>query len=216
MQKDLRDIASVGEFLNCELVSRQSRNSSYSLRAFSRDLGISTSRLSEIISSNDGISMRSAQQIAERLKLRAPRKQYWLDLAAEVSSRSPVVRKTAAQRLSDFRKTDSLKRLEEDRFRLIADWYHSAIVELSALSDFQSDSQWMAERLGISKPKAEKALQRLLEAGLMEKDANGRWRAQMPSEFLRTRRPRRFDSFTGRSSSSRIIRRQKIRCTSEN
>ena len=60
---------SISEFLGAEFSKRKLRNETYSLRAFARDLGVSASRLSEILSGKLGISEKTAETIASKLRL---------------------------------------------------------------------------------------------------------------------------------------------------
>src|SRR4051812_3874208 len=100
----LFDFNSVSDFLAHELDSRQQRNSNYSLRAFARDLGVSASRLSEILNSTGGLSEKTALAVALKLKLKPSEKKYWLDLVLASSARNPKVKKLARERIDAAKK----------------------------------------------------------------------------------------------------------------
>lgn len=55
-------------------------------------------------------------------------------------------------------------------FKVIEDWYHFAILELTTLKDFKSDPFWIAKKLGIQSASVESAIKRLLKIGLLEND----------------------------------------------
>lgn len=96
---------------------RKARNSSYSLRAFGRDLGLSSSRLSEILSGKTGISLNRGIGIAQRLGLEGDEKNLFLDLIEAEHARSGISRSLARQRLL-LRKKNTLTSLTMDQLEL--------------------------------------------------------------------------------------------------
>lgn len=155
------------------------RNDSYSLRAFARDLELSPSRLSEVLSGTQGLSEKSADKIATSLKLKPVERRFWKDLILVQSSRNAKVRELARSRVEELRKTESLRKLKEDQFRVISDWYHGAILELTQVRGFRSDVKWIAEKLGIASSHVEGALNRLKQLGLLHENADGKWTANL-------------------------------------
>jgi uncharacterized protein (TIGR02147 family) len=114
------------------------KNPSYSLRSMARALKTSPAQLSQVMSGKRPLSVKFASKIADRFGLS--------------SSGSSV-------------KFDGI---EEDRFKLISDWEHFAILSMSRLSDCRADARWISRRLGIDYFAAKHAFQRLLEMGLIE------------------------------------------------
>ncbi len=64
--------------------------------------------------------------------------------------------------------------LEAEKFKIISDWHHYAILELTQTNGFQSNPGWIAKRLGIKTFEAEQALGRLKAMELIEEDAKGK------------------------------------------
>jgi uncharacterized protein (TIGR02147 family) len=62
-----------------------------------------------------------------------------------------------------------------DTFQLVSVWYHQAILELTHTRGFQTDSRWIARRLGISVDEVNVAIQRLLRLGLLELSTRTAW-----------------------------------------
>jgi uncharacterized protein (TIGR02147 family) len=182
--QDQYSSSSPAEFLSAELSRRKQRNDSYSARAFARDLGLSPSRLSEVLSGAHGVSESTADRIATRLKLKPVERKFWKDLILSASSRNQKVRELAAKRVAEFRKVEGVRRLREDQFRVISDWYHGAILELTQVRGFQSDVNWIAARLGIAVSQAEGALARLKQLGLLQQDAKGQWTAHLEASNM--------------------------------
>lgn len=173
------DCGSPADFLTLELSRRKQRNESYSLRAFARDLDLSPSRLSEILSGVHGVSEKTADKIATRLKLKPMHRKFWKDLNLAQSARSEKIRNMAVARVAEMRKTESFKEMQESQFRVISDWYHAAILELTQVKGFESNTAWIAGRLGIAKAHAEQAIERLIELGLLKKNEEGQWESNL-------------------------------------
>jgi len=168
----------ISELLGKEYSRRKQSNVSYSMRAFARDLKLSPSRLSEVLKGDEGLSGAATEGIAEALGKSSVEKKFIKDLVLAEFSRSAKVRELANIRLQDARTVESLRRLQEDQFRVISDWYHGAILELIQLDDFQNDVQWISQRLGISPSAASSGMARLEKLGMIHLDQSGRWRAQ--------------------------------------
>lgn len=166
VEEDFRNI------LSKELSSRLRRNPRYSLRSFARDLGISSGRLSEILNKRAGISSTKARQIASRLNLSKEEAEIFYALVEKANARQPLRRLAAEKRLDVLKKSFQYKMIDLETFRVISDWYHFAILELTYISDFKSDSRWIAKRLGISEHETQLAIERLLKLGLLLKEKN--------------------------------------------
>jgi uncharacterized protein (TIGR02147 family) len=54
-----------------------------------------------------------------------------------------------------------------DKFRIVADWHHFAILALANTRGFRKDPNWIARRLGIKVPETKDALERLISIGLL-------------------------------------------------
>ncbi len=160
--------------LRDELEVRCSRNARYSLRAFARDLGVTSSRLSEVLRGRYGISREAAILIAKRLDWSESETAYFCDLVDAEHARSKKKKAEAKARVETT--PGEYQQLTLDSFQVISDWYHYAILELTLIETFQSDTAWIAKRLGISDHVALAAIERLKRLDLLE-EKNGRLRA---------------------------------------
>jgi uncharacterized protein (TIGR02147 family) len=194
MKKPL-DCATVAEFLLTEFACRKLRNGSYSLRAYARDLDLSASRLSELLNGKKNLSERLSHRIAARLKLKAMDRDHFIDLVLASSSRDANVRRLARSRLLQARESEAMVPLSKDQFQLIADWEHAAIVELTQLEGFRSETRWIAKQLGITVVQVDEAITRLMRCGLLAVDSGG----------MLTARPEIFNTFS--ETPSTAIRR---------
>lgn len=144
----------IKNLLLSELTKRKTRNTAYSLRAFARDLGIGVTTLSDVLAHKRALSKSNLEKVMERLAVSpAEKEKLWSDY------REGASRKEMDDRLL----------LEEDTFRLIADWQYLAILNLAKIKDNQASPRWVAARLGISVEEAKEALERLFRLGLVKK-----------------------------------------------
>jgi uncharacterized protein (TIGR02147 family) len=152
-----------------ELASRTRRNPGYSLRAFARDLGIPAPKLSQALRGIKGFSAERAQAIAQRIPLSAEESELFVDLVESEHARSKVGKLQAQERLARKSKADGFAEIDLERFQIISDWFHFAILELTDVHDFDSSPRWISQRLGVSLAETEKAIERLLDFGLLSK-----------------------------------------------
>lgn len=137
-----------------ELALRKSRNPSYSLRAFSRDLGINSTSLSDVLAAKRHLSKRNALKVADRLALSPSRLQAML---RQISGEE-----------DEFVDDSEFFRLSEDTFAMISEWYYFAILNLATLPENRADERWLAKRLGLSTMEVRGALGRLQRLRLIE------------------------------------------------
>jgi uncharacterized protein (TIGR02147 family) len=144
----------------------KTKNNSFSLRAFSRLLGVSPASLSEFLNGKRVISQKMILKMADRLCL------------------SPDEFTTLSDKLTRDKKgidtnvSNKKIQIQNDQYFLIADWHYYAILCLAETNNFKSDSGWIADRLKSSKSKVSDALERLLRIGLLDYDKDGNLKYQ--------------------------------------
>lgn len=144
------------ELLASELKKRKDRNPNFSLRAFARWLGISPSQLSQMLTGKRPITLATMKKISSRLDL------------SPLEHKELMSSLIADKDYLDSEKDRKKLLLKEDKFRLISDWYHFAILSLTRIKDAQSDPRWIARRLGINVEEANQALLRLERMGIIQ------------------------------------------------
>lgn len=136
-------------FLLNELAARQNRNSAYSLRAFSRDIGVSPTALSLYLRRKRTLSKKNFAKIADKMNLSPNEKNLF-----------GIARRGKSAVESDL--------IAEDEFKLICDWTSLAILNLAKLKANRASPGWVAKRLNIPKEKANETLQRLFHLKYLE------------------------------------------------
>lgn len=159
------------EYLKAELESRIHTNTQYSLRAFARDLNVLPQVLSLVINGKKNISSEVSIEIAKKLKLSNEEVSYFHDLVELSQAKSENLKEIIKYRLTKYKENKSYQILQEDIFKIISDWHHYAILELTFTKDFKNDTAWIAKRLNISAAEVKKAIDRLLSFELLEDSA---------------------------------------------
>lgn len=149
------------------------KNPRFSQGAFAKQLGLTSSRLSEILSGKQGLSIKWAVRIAEKLKLSDADKEHFCQLVQAEHSRSPIQKDRSKVEIKK-RKLKSEPALSEEVFTVIAEWQHLAILELYSLDPTLSTTQ-IAERLCIDKQLAKQSTERLVRIGQLELQTNGHY-----------------------------------------
>lgn len=161
------------DFLNYEFEMKRLKNSRFSLRSWSRQLGYENpSFLSHILKKERALKIEVAEKFTANLKLSGDAKKYFELLVLLKNSKTVDEKKIYLDILESLRpKSDKAPQsLHLEAFRVISDWYHMAILELVELADFKNDIEWISARLGneVSAQNINKAIQRLLNLELLE------------------------------------------------
>lgn len=166
-------------FLKDELERRVFRNPKYSLRAFARDIGLSISRLSEIISNQEGIRLSTAAKIASTLKMSHSEKEYFQYLIISKHGRSGELRDKAFKKVQTFKSKRHFRRLPERYKDLLSTWYCLPLIELLTSKEPSSLFQ-ISEILEASEREITATIAHLEELGHIKKIKVGRWKKSIP------------------------------------
>ncbi len=144
------------QVLLLELARRKKANPSYSHRAFARDLGVSHSLFSLILNGKRRVSDELVKSLLA---------------VSQLPSDVLEPLKIGLEKL-DHRPSS---KIELDKFALISDWIHYAILSLLKVKGFRWDANWIGRRLNLSDQRAGRAMHRLIELGMVSKDETGRY-----------------------------------------
>jgi transcriptional regulator with XRE-family HTH domain len=153
----------------------RARNRSFSLRAFAKTLSVSPASLSQILSGKRPLTLTTAKKICDRLGL-SPTEERGVLLAL---IKTPV---------SGAQQQPETLQLEADRFKVISDWHHFAILSLTEIRGSKPDPKWIARRLGITPLAAQEAMERLKRLKILEVRANS-WRQSTRPIWVRSEVP---------------------------
>lgn len=151
------------DLLSEEFARRKSLDHAYSLRSYADDLGLNVSRLSQILNRKQGLSIDVAKNVASKLKLTDKHKQWFCHSVGALHSRSFRERAEHEAKIKEMEKdTKVFSNLDLEYFKVISDWYHFAILELTYLADFRYEIDWIANKLGITTDEAKWAINRMI------------------------------------------------------
>jgi uncharacterized protein (TIGR02147 family) len=150
------------EFLQAELAERCARNPQYSLRAFALDLGTDHSTLSQLLRGRRKTTDASIERFGRALGL----------------DNASVAAYIARERLTTDRHETTLievERLTDYAARVVTDWEHFAILELTRLDAFTPDVRWIGRVLGLPPDGVTLAVNRLIYLGMLEMRDAATW-----------------------------------------
>ncbi|NDF15665.1 TIGR02147 family protein [bacterium] len=159
--------------LNDKLVERIRKNPKYSLRAFARAIEVDASILSKVLRGERYFSEELAIRVLDRIDLSYEEREWFLSSLARARVEAGLRRSSPAQkrRLAEptrERSRELTRELTIDQFKIVADWYHYAILELTRVEGFRNDPAWIAGRLGLQEFEVIGAIDRLKLLELLE------------------------------------------------
>lgn len=147
--------------LRQELLDRCKRNASYSLRAFAAHLDMDASTLSKILKGKRPLGRKLILQLGSKIALSTDELRFFLQKQSKPGDEATV-------ELSGIQ-------LALDRFAVISDWYHFAILELMQVRNFRPDADWIARALDLNTIEVEAAMDRLVRVRLLKIHKSGKW-----------------------------------------
>jgi uncharacterized protein (TIGR02147 family) len=157
--------------------NRDGRTLSY--RAFARRAGLkSPNYLKLVIDGARNLSSKMAEQFAKALGLEGEPAGYFVDLVGFNQASTQKERNRQYSRLTSFRSYKKAHRLDMAHAAYHSAWYLPAIRELAATSRFRSDADWVSRALlpPITRAEAQRAIETLVELGMLVPEADGRLR----------------------------------------
>lgn len=147
------------------------------LRDLARKAGFNTHTFfANVIAGTRSLTAESATKVAKALELTKPETRYFELLVRFDNARTVDEKNDAYGLLAAAVPRHEIRQLNSDYYELFRHAHVLTIRELVALPDFKADPQWIARRLHprITAAQAEKAIEFLLSAGLLQKNAAGK------------------------------------------
>jgi uncharacterized protein (TIGR02147 family) len=151
--------------LNTEFKKRASKNPSYSIRSFARDLSIDSSSLSSIMSGKRKIPRSKIEYIACQTCITESELKSFLNSAGQDHISLKNIKS------KDF--FEVRHEVSEHDFANISDIKTYTLLSMLELDDFKYDKVWIAKKLKLDFSSLENKISNLLTVGLVE-EINGR------------------------------------------
>lgn len=153
------------EMLISDFEEKKKKNPRFSKRSYASYLKISSGRLSDILTGKSPLTEKKALAIVGKLNLTPQEQRHFLRLV-ENESHSRV---DGRRRVKSY----SGRRLALEEFALVSDWEYFSLMALIETETFQANSDWIAEKLGLTKQRAEEVLEKLVALGYVQRNAEG-------------------------------------------
>lgn len=154
-----------------DLSKRQKRSSSYSLRAFARDLDVHPATMSLVIQGKRCLPLKFSRPVADKLNLGPRERTLFLE--------SIYGEKTSIDQIK-IPEYDERFMIDESYYSIIAEWEHDAVLTLMDCSDFVFSREEISHRLRITNVRTDVVINNLLQCGLLIEE-NGEWRKAYPA-----------------------------------
>lgn len=140
--------------------ARKAKNTSFSLRAFSKKLGISSGALSEILNNKRKVTSQTAMKILLNLNYSPEQAEHFLD--------------DKKKSLHSKKETRQYQDLSFDQYQVLSSWHYLALLNLLELPSEKHTASALSKRLNLPIKKIEESLERLLRLEMIEK-VSGRY-----------------------------------------
>lgn len=154
----------IQNILQEKLLEAQVRNPRLTKSSFAKKLSLSRAAFNEILKGQRRVSMRLALRIADNLLLN-PKERSKIVTNFEIENKN----KRPLTRILKF------VEVETDKFQLISDWYHMAILSILETVNPPETKEEIAEKLGITLQQASDAVERLIRLNMIIVDENNRY-----------------------------------------
>lgn len=144
---------------------KQRENPLYSLRAFSRDIGVHHGTLGQVLKGTRPLPYKVAETVVSKLRLGPKERTLFME---------SLLRKRFSIDSIKIDELDERFMLDESYYKVLAEWEHAAILELFNLHDFGGDVESICSKLSLSTNRAEVALNNLIVCGLLVQDEDGK------------------------------------------
>jgi uncharacterized protein (TIGR02147 family) len=163
-------------FLRDYYNARKAAGRGFSFRSFSRRAGLkSPNYLKLVIDGERNLSPDMAERFAQACGIKGDEARYFVDLVAFGQAGTLTEKNQYYARLTGFQRYRNAHKLDLAHAAYYSAWYMPAIRELAARSDFRSEPEWIAQQLvpAISTAEAARAMDTLLELGLLVRESDG-------------------------------------------
>ena len=165
-------------FLRDFYAAKKAKSRAFSYRAFSKRAGVaSPNYLKLVVDGQRSLSAKMAERFAHACSLDADASRYFVNLVAFNQAKTSAERALHYGKLTSSQRYRQAHKLEIAHAAYYSDRYMPAIRELAASAEFKGDPEWIADQLipNITPLQAARALETLIELGLLVKDDAGRW-----------------------------------------
>lgn len=136
------------QFLKDLVEYERKRNPVFSNRYIVQKAGFkSPTALKHVIDGKRNLSLESGNRFASAFKIEGIKRHYFLTLVLFNQTESLSEREKYLKELVELKRSESPSLLDEEKFDVLAKWYHLAIREIVNLPDFKNSVKWISRIL---------------------------------------------------------------------
>jgi uncharacterized protein (TIGR02147 family) len=173
---DIFDYLDYRAFLRDYYRTKKAEGRGFSFRQFSRRAGLRSPNYLKLVMEGDrNLSAAMSERFGRATGLEDDELAYFVDLVAFNQAKTSGERNACYTRLTRFRDYRETHALDLAHAAYFSSWFMPAIRELAARRDFRADPAWIAQMMTppITQAEAQRALDTLLELGLLVRDEQG-------------------------------------------
>ncbi len=170
------DYTDYRRFLQDHYAERKANNPTFSYEVFARKAGFkSKGFIHHILSGKRNLSKNAMFAIGTAIQLDEKAFTYFQTMVTYNQAKSPAEKAFFFKKLMEASPKSIAKQLQEESYEFYSQWYNNTIRELISLIRFKEDYAFLGNLLNppISALQAKKAVQLLLQLGLVEKTRTG-------------------------------------------
>jgi uncharacterized protein (TIGR02147 family) len=165
------------EYLRDYYAYSKAHNKKFSYRFFARLGGFKSGNILKIVIDGDiNIMPDTADKFCKALKLDREESLFFKNLVLFNQAESSEERQKQSKELLRSRTFKKIYPLSESQYHYFDLWYYPIVRGLVALNEFEEDPNWIAKRISpaITPSEAKKALEELIQLGLLSRNETGR------------------------------------------
>jgi len=170
-------------YLKDYFAEQKKEGKGFSHRSFAKLAGFSSSSFClHVMGGSKNLSTESIKKLIQALGLNGAASRYFEALVCYNQAKTLHDREFHFSELNKIRKNTLFYRVNKHQFVLYSEWYYSVIRELAVYSDWNGNYQLLGKMVvpPLSAEKAKKAVDTLVDAGLLIYNENGTLRQNSP------------------------------------
>lgn len=173
------DYTDYRKYMHDYYIEQKAKNKAFSYRYFAQKAGYNSSGMyKDIVSGRTNITLGFIMKLSKAMGHNLKEEEYFESMVHFNQAKSIEEKKKYFGRMMRFYNSKAY-RVDSSQYEFYSKWYYSAIRDLLAIGNFSDDYSKIARTLNptIRAEQARKAVQILLELGLIKKDGNGYYKA---------------------------------------
>ncbi len=158
---------------------KKAENNGFSLKIIADRAGFKArDYILRVMNGSRNLSQSGSFKLSEALHLSEKETGYFINLVAFNQAETPREKEFFYLKMAEVCKHGQQQKLRQDQFEYFSEWYYSALRSILPVMDFKDDYAAIGKFLQpqLTASQVEKAINFLLGLGLLERDAEGRYR----------------------------------------